>query len=339
MSLGQFIAAIPKVELHVHLEGAIQPETLLTLARRNNMPLPANDAAGLRAWYTFRDFDHFIEIYVTIARCLHTVDDIELIAREFLAGQAAQNVRYSEVTYSASTQQKYAGIAFDDQIAAIVRANEWAKHELNTSLNLIIDIVRGVTPDEGLQLAREVTKAYHAGQPVVALGLGGAEVGNPPEKYAAAFAYAREAGLPLVLHAGETVGPESIWGALAHGSVRLGHGVRCLEDPALVAELRARQTPLEVCPTSNACLGVAPSLDEHPLPALAAAGLYVTVNSDDPPLFNTTLTDEYRLAARLMRLDAEGVRALALNAVRASFLPQAQKTVLEQEITGTASSI
>jgi adenosine deaminase len=330
--LAGFIARLPKVELHVHLEGSIQPETLLTLAQRHGRALPASDLAGLREWYQFRDFDHFIEIYFSIANCLRDAEDIELIAREFLAGQAAQNIRYSEVTYSAYTQYKFMGIALDAQIAALERANAWALAALGTHMGLVVDIVRSSSPEEGLELAEWVIDCYHAGRPVVALGLGGAEVGNPPEKHAPAFARAREAGLPLVLHAGETVGPASIRGALEQGSVRIGHGVRCLEDPALVEELRARQVPLEVCPTSNICLKVFSSIGEHALPAMREAGLYLTINSDDPPLFNTTLCDEYRVAAELLGLDAEGLRELARDATRASFLPEAEKRALLTEI-------
>ena len=167
---------------------------------------------------------------------------------------------------------------------------------------------------------------------VSALGLGGPEVDNPPEKFTEAFARARAAGLPSVPHAGETVGPASIWGALRSlDAVRIGHGVRCLEDPALVAELRARQIPLEVCPTSNVCLGVAPSFAEHPLPRLLAEGLYVTLNSDDPPMFNTTLTDEYLQAAEAFDLGPAEIEGLVLNALRASLLPADRKAALEAE--------
>jgi adenosine deaminase len=334
MDVNGFIAGLPKVELHVHLEGSVRPETFLTLAARHGVELPARDVAGLREWYRFRDFHHFIKVYFKIASCLRTPDDIELIAREFLTGQAAQNVRYSEVTYSASTQYKYMGIPFDEQLAAIERANEWAKATLGTHMGLVVDIVRDGTVELGEELANWVIEAYHAGRPIVALGLGGLETGNPPGKFAAAFVRARAAGVPLVLHAGELVGPESIRAALDEGSVRIGHGVRCMEDPALVAELRARQVPLEVCPTSNVCLGVFGSLEVHALRAMHAAGLYITINSDDPPLFNTTLLEEYAAAARLLRLDAEGLRGLARNALRASFLPGEDKRRLEREIDG-----
>ena len=329
MSLETYLRAMPKVELHVHLEGAIRPETLLKLARRNRVPLPADTLDGLREWYTFRDFPHFVEIYMTLARCLRTVDDIELVAREFLQGQAVQNIRHSEVTYTAFTQFLQRGIQMDEQLAAINRAREWAERELGVTMLLIIDIVRErESAEDALGIAEFAVRGH--GNGVGALGLGGFERGHPPDKFARAFDHAHTAGLPCILHAGETGGAESIWSALRVGhSVRLGHGVRCLEDPALVAHLREHQIPLEVCPSSNVCLGVAPSWAEHPLPQLLAEGLYVTLNSDDPPMFSTTLNDEYVRAAQTFGWGGETVEALSLNAVRASLLPEAARQSLE----------
>lgn len=330
MSLATYIAAMPKVELHVHLEGAIRPATLLALARRHQLQLPAQTVAGLQQWYTFTDFAHFVQIYRTLSACIRTPDDIELIAREFLVGQATQNIRYSEVTYTAYTHYIYRGLAFADQLAAINRARAWAASELGVQMALIIDIDRAMPADQSQMVADWAIDAM--GDGVVALGLGGPELDNPPEKHRAAFARARAAGLPSVPHAGETLGPASIWGALrALDAVRIGHGVRCLEDPALVAELRDRQIPLEVCPTSNVCLGVAPSMAEHPLPQLLDAGLYVTLNSDDPPMFNTTLTGEYQAVAHTFGLGPAGVEQLVLNGVRAALLPAAARASLERE--------
>ena len=332
MSLETYIAAMPKVELHVHLEGSIQPETLLMLARRHGVALPADTAEGLRVWYTFTDFAHFIQVYRLVSACIRTPDDIELIAREFLAGQAAQNIRYTEVTYTAYTHYLYRGMAFADQLAALNRARAWAAQALGVRCGIVIDIDRGMDAAKSPLVADWAIAA--AGDGVVALGLGGDEYGNPPEKHQAAFARAHAAGLPCVPHAGETGGADSIWGALrALGAVRIGHGVRCLDDPALVDELRARQTPLEVCPISNVCLGVAPSLAEHPLPRLLAAGLYVTLNSDDPPMFNTSLTNEYAQAAATFGLGADDLERLALNAARAALLPPAERAALENELS------
>lgn len=332
MSLAKFIQAMPKVELHVHLEGSIQPETLLALAERNGVALPAHTVEGLRDWYRFRDFPHFIEIYLAICRCICSPDDLELIAREFLRGQAAQNIRYSEVTFTPYTHFAYNRfIPFADQLAALNRARAWAERELGVTMGLVPDISRNVQPVEhSLQVAEWAISGKDNG--IVAFGLGGPEVGYPPELFTDAFAKARAAGLPGVPHAGETVGPESIWGALtALQAVRLGHGVRSIEDPRLVEHLRETQIPLEVCPTSNVCLGVYPSLAEHPLPRLLAEGLFVTINSDDPPMFNTNLTNEYLQIAETFGFGVEVIERLVLNGVTASLLPAERKAQLADE--------
>ncbi len=330
MSLPAYLQAMPKVELHVHLEGSIRPETVLALAQRHSIALPARDLAGLQAWYAFTDFPHFIEIYLAVSACLRTPDDIELIAREFLAGPAAQNIRYSEVTYTAYTHYATKGLRFADQLAALNRARAWGRATLGVDMGLVIDIERMTTAEEGLIVADWAIGAH--GDGVVALGLGGPEVGHPPERFTAAFERARAAGLPRVPHAGETEGPASIWGALRslHAD-RLGHGVRCLEDPALVSELRDRQIPLEVSPTSNVCLHVVPSLAEHMLPRLLAEGLYVTLNSDDPPMFGTTLNHEYQVVAETFGFGAAEMERFVLNALRASLLPADAKTRLERD--------
>ncbi|GAB4122335.1 MAG: adenosine deaminase [Roseiflexaceae bacterium] len=320
------IRALPKVELHVHLEGSIQPETLLELAQRNHEPLPATTVAGLRDWYQFRDFPHFVQVYLAISRCIRTPEDLELIGRAFLAGQAAQNILYSEVTFTAYTHYQHYQIPYRDQLAALNRARHWAEQQLGVSMGLIIDIARETSPEQGGVVADWVIDSY--GDGVVALGLGGYEVGHPPEKHAAAFERARAAGVPVVLHAGETAGPESIRGALAQGSVRIGHGVRCIEDRALMDELRDRQIPLEVCPSSNVCLGVVPSLAEHPLPELLAAGLYVTINSDDPPMFNTSMTDELLRVQAAFGLEVAVIQELMRQSARASLLPATAKHLL-----------
>ncbi|MCK6630223.1 MAG: adenosine deaminase [Anaerolineae bacterium] len=330
MTLETFIQAMPKVELHVHLEGSIQPETLLKLAQRHGVDLPAKTVEGLRTWYTFTDFPHFIEVYLAVSSCLRTPDDIELIAREFLAGQAAQNIRYSEVTYTPYTHYKHRGLPFSEQLAALNRARAWAEAEDGVGMGLVLDISRDVSPEEGMLTAEWAISAM--GEGVVALGLGGPEVGHPPEKFKEAFDRAYTAGLPSVPHAGETVGPASIWGALNElHAVRIGHGVRCLEDPALVDELRIRQIPLEVSPTSNVCLKVFPNLAHHALPLLLREGLYVTLNSDDPPMFNTTLTQEYLAVARTFHFGADTIEQLTLNAVRATLLPASARSKMESE--------
>jgi adenosine deaminase len=330
MSLESFIRAMPKIELHVHLEGAISPETLLELAHRNRVSLPFDTVDGLRSWYAFTDFPHFIEVYRASARCIRTPDDIELICREFLQGQAAQNILHSEVIFTPLLHWRNHRLSFADQLAAINRARVWAAAELGVTMNLRLDIPRSMaSPEEALMVTDWAIVGMADG--VVALGLGGNEVGYPPEMFQSVFRRAREAGLASMPHAGETVGPESIWGALhtLHAD-RIGHGVRCLEDPALVEELRKQQIPLEVCPTSNVCLKVVPDWSEHPLPRLIEKGLYVTINSDDPPMFNTTLSEEFLQAAQVHHLGADALEQLVFNALCASHLPAATQQKLEE---------
>lgn len=330
MSLAEFTRQMPKVELHVHLEASIRPETLLRLARQNNVSLPATTLEELHDWYTFRDFPHFIEIYRAISACLRTPDDIELVAREFLVEQARQNILYTELTYTALNHYVLNGIEYADQIAALNRAIRWGERELGVSVGLIIDIPRkSGSVEEGYKVAEWAVGSIDKG--VVAIGLGGREPGNPPQKFQAAFDLAHAAGLPLVLHAGENAGPESMWDTLKMpGLRRIGHGVRCLEDTALVAELRERQIPLEVCISSNVALGIVPSLPEHPWSRLAAEGLYLTVNTDGAAIFKTTLSREYLLLAETFGLDAAQLEELSNNGLRASLLPAAKRAALEK---------
>lgn len=324
------IEQMPKVELHVHLEGSVQPGTLLKLAQRHHVALPAGDLEGLRQWYKFRDFDHFIEIYMTVSICLRNAEDIELVAREFLLEQARQNILYSEVTFTPYNQYFNNQLGFHAQMQAVNRARQWGEKELGVRMGMIVDIPRMISPEEGDLIAGWAIE-WH-GDGLVAFGLGGPELGNPPDKYQRAFDRVRAAGIPCILHAGETDGPQSIWRALrVADSQRIGHGVRAIEDPLLVAYLRERQIPLEVCPSSNVCLKVYPSLEEHSLPRLMEEGLYVTINSDDPAMFNTSLTQEFQRAQASYGWDQGTIERLVFNAVGATLLPEAERARMRRD--------
>lgn len=329
-SIEDYIKHIPKVELHVHLEGSVQPQTLLQLAKRHNVSLPADDIAGLQKWYTFRDFNHFIEIYMTISSCLQTEDDIELITREFLANQVAQNIYYSEVTFTPYNQYLNNKLGFHEQMDAVNRAREWGEKTFGVQMGIIMDIPRFISPGEGDIIANWAVERY--GDGIVALGLGGPEVGNPPQKFESAFTMVRNAGIPCILHAGETVGPDSVWNAIKIAdSYRIGHGVRAVEDPMLMDYLRDKQIPLEVCPSSNICLKVYPSFEEHSLPQLLKHGLVITINSDDPPMFNTTLTNEYLIGVKIWGWDRKLITGFILNAIDASLLSISEKNRMRHE--------
>lgn len=329
MTLAELVAALPKVELHVHLEGTVQPATLLDLAEKNGVPLPAADVEALEAWYTFRDFDHFLEIFSAICRCLQTSDDFARITAEYGQTMARQNIRYAEVTWSPGTHAGVGGkLTWQELLAGINAGRERARREHGVEMRWIPDIVR-CFPDTADTVVDWLTSPEAQAGGIVALGLGGPEVGFPPELFADAFQRAKRHGLHSNPHAGETVGPESVWGAIrALKAERLGHGVRSIEDPALVAYLAEHQIPLEVNPTSNICLGVYPSYQAHPLRRLLEAGVCVTVNSDDPALFCTTLNDEYLHAVQDCGLSLDQLRQVGLNAVRASYLPEPDKARL-----------
>jgi len=327
LSLDAFLLRMPKVELHVHLEGSIRPATLLRLARRHGIELPARDEAGLREWFRFRDFEHFVEIYLTVSRCLLDGDDFHALTLDFLAEQARQNVLYTEAHFTISTHLAH-GVDPDAAADALAAAAAEGERRFGVRLGLIPDVVRNVGP-EAADLTLEWALA-HRGDGVVALGLSGSEDRFPNEPYREHFAEAERRGLHRVAHAGEHAGPESVRSALdVARAERIGHGVRAVEDPALVAELARHGVPLEVCPTSNVCLGVYPSLADHPFDELRRAGVPLSVNSDDPPFFNTTLSGEYAALAATFGYGADELAGLSLAALRHAFLADAERAELE----------
>ncbi len=329
LDLKRYSDAIPKAELHVHLEGSIQPATLLTLAQRNGVSLPVQNIAEMHKWFTFGGFAHFNTVFSTISRCLKTAADYELIVYEFGASMARQHIRYAEVTFSPSTHGFALGIPFDHYFSGLTLGRLRAQADFGVEIRWIFDIVRDIADNDLHQKRADYTVAVAiegSQDGVIALGLGGSEASNPAERYAPFFDKARHAGLHSAPHAGETVGPTSIWQALqALGAERIGHGVRAIEDPVLIDYLKERQIPLEICPTSNILIGVYPTLAAHPLPRLHALGVPLTINSDDPPLFNTTLNHEVGLLGEVFGFDVATINAIVLNGVQHSFLPLAQK--------------
>jgi adenosine deaminase len=241
---------------------------------------------------------------------------------------ARQSIRYAEVTFTPHTSVHNTVLPFDEILAGLNAGRARAREEWGVEFRWVFDIVRDC-PETRMDVARWAASAIDRG--AVALGLGGTERGHPPEGFADAFALAREAGLHSVPHAGEVAGPASVWGAIrALDADRIGHGVRSVEDPQLVRYLAAHQIPLEICPTSNLHLGVYPSYAAHPIRELYEAGVRVTVNSDDPPMFNTDLIQEYQVLARHLRFHADELEHLSLNAVHASFLDDEEKERIAQ---------
>lgn len=331
--LDAFIRRMPKVEIHVHLEGSVRPETLLKLAERNGIAPPAPDEARLRDFFRFRDFPHFIEAYIAVCTCLRTPEDFATIVREVGEDAAAQNIRYLELHFNPETNVRKRGLDFHEMLAGMNRGRAEACERWGVEMRWIADGVRDseTSPFSVTRTVDWIT-ALSPEDGVVALGLGGNEVDYPPAPFAADFARARAAGLRTVAHAGETTGHATVCDSLdLLGAERIGHGVRAVENPALVERLVRERVPLEICPTSNLCTGVVRSLEEHPFRALDEAGVLVTVNSDDPPLFGTTLTDEYRVLARQWGYDAVDLQRIALNALDVAFLPEAERARMRAE--------
>ncbi|HVR29184.1 MAG TPA: adenosine deaminase [Thermoanaerobaculia bacterium] len=322
-----FLLRMPKVELHVHLEGTFRPATLLHLAKKNGIALPADDEAGIRRWFRFRDFEQFIDIYITCSRCLREPEDFRLLALDFLAEQAVQNVLWSEVHFTISTHVWNGGKG-DEILGALEEAIAEGRRRWGVGMALVPDIVRNLGTDRADATLRWAVD--HKQRGVVALGIGGMEEGFSNQPYASHFVAARTEGLHTVAHAGEHGGPESIRSALEHcRAERIDHGIRAIDDPSLVALLAERGVPLDICPSSNVALGAAPSLEAHPLPALRAAGAAVTINSDDPPLFATSLTREYLLLHRVYGWSLDDLAALSLGAVEHAFLPEGERGKME----------
>jgi aminodeoxyfutalosine deaminase len=333
VSLQTYIRAAPKAELHVHLEGAIQPRTVIELAKRNRIELPYDTPQATDRWFRFKDFSHFVEVYGAISRCLRTAEDFELVAYEAAAELARQNCKYAELGFSPAFHTR-AGVPADVYMAGLVRARERSREELGTEIAFIFDVGRswrGGEAETRRWAAHTVDVAIeYKSAGVVALGLGGPEDGHPPDPFAALFERGRTAGLGSAPHAGEHAGPASVRGAIsALHADRIAHGVRAIEDALLVDELARRQIALDVCPTSNVRLGVYPTLALHPLPRLVAAGVPVTINTDDPPLFGVTLNDEAALLADPCGLDLTTIDEVLLNGVRHSFLELERKQEME----------
>ncbi|MCG8569790.1 MAG: adenosine deaminase [Spirochaetes bacterium] len=339
MKIGEYIRKIPKIELHVHLEGSIRPVTLLKLAEKNQVDLPVKTLEELKKWYQFVDFPHFAELYQTISKCIKSCEDIELITKDFLENQAEQNIIHTEATFTALTHYLNNGLDFADQLKAINRAKEWGWKKYGITLGIIIDIPRDfATQQQSMLVAEWVASSTRDG--VVALGLGGYEVGFPPVMFRTAFDYVRSHGVPAVVHAGETEGPASIWGALNElGSIRIGHGVRSIEDKKLVQKLKTDKIPLEICPSSNICLKVYDSIHDHPVNQLVEEGVVVTINSDDPPMFNTNLMNEYQLIAAIFNYPPQQIKDFIIAGAKNSLVSKKEKQRIINKIETVSAGL
>ncbi|MGZ4690482.1 MAG: adenosine deaminase [Acidimicrobiia bacterium] len=290
-------SSFPKIELHVHLEGAVRPADLLRIARRNGVSLPADDEAGLSELYRFRDFEHFIELWIMTTHAIRTAEDFRDIVVGYAREAASHGAVYVEGIFTPA-ERVMGGASWDEVFTGFTDGAALAEEETGVVVRLTPDIPRGFPLDTAVETARYAVKYRDRG--VVGIGLGGLEAQHPPEPYAPAFDIGRDGGLGSVPHAGEVVGAESIRGALdALGANRLRHGIRAVEDPALLQDLADRQIVCDVCPISNVRTRAVPSIDAHPLPTMVAAGVPCSISTDDPAMFETDLTAEHDAAQRL----------------------------------------
>lgn len=315
-----FLVALPKAELHLHLEGSIEPSTLLELRQRHGEP--AATLAELERLYSFTDFAGFLNTFKEVTGHLRAPNDYELIVYRLMERLKSQNVLHAEVTVSVGVclwrEQDFYGI-----FEGLERGRERGAKDFGVSVLWIFDAIRQFEAEKAqpvLDLAIQFRDRN-----VVAFGIGGDESKGPAELFLEVFARAADHGLHLTAHAGETAGPESIWGALNLKAERIGHGLTAGQDPELIEELAQRQVPIEICVTSNLRTGCCTDISQHPVQRYFDEGLMLTLNSDDPAMFRTSLTNEYRIVQEHFGFTDDHLRELARNSFEASFLPAEEK--------------
>jgi adenosine deaminase len=319
---------IPKAELHVHLEGTAPPALIRRVADRNGLVVPEGlfDTSERFAYSGFLDF---LRTYDTAASVIRTAEDYRDITYEYLAGCARDGALYVELTASPD-HAALVGLSDEEHIGGIGRGIDDARREHGIEGRILISCVRNFGVERALRVAR-----YAAERPnpyVVGFSMAGDEENYPARDYAEAFRIAADAGLGCTVHAGEWAGAESVWAALELPVTRISHGVRSIEDPRLVAEIAERGIVLECCPTSNVVLGVFPSYEEHPLPRLAAAGVRVTLGSDDPPYFGASVAGEYAICQERFGFDDDALLAITRTAIEAAFCEESLKQALMQRV-------
>ncbi len=332
-SLDSYIARLPKVELHLHLEGAARPETLLELsATKTGLRQKAQEWIAARRSNHFRyaNFRDFLEAFKLVSLLIETPGDYALVTTRLIEWLANQNVRYAEITFAAGVVL-WKKQSVDAIFEAVADAAKKAEPHTGVRVRWIFDAIRHFGVDHAREVLQAAARLRSRG--VMGLGIGGDEARGHAKLFGDVFREARDLGLHCLAHAGEACGPESIRDAVELlGAERVGHGLTALQDSNVVALLRERQIPLEVCPSSNVCTGLIARWEDHPLPKFLDAGLTVTLNSDDPAMFGTSLQDEFVRATNCFGFQRETAADLCRNAIRASFMSAGEKQALEAEL-------
>ncbi len=328
-SIENFIADLPKAELHLHIEGTFEPELMFEIAARNNRELKYKSVDELKAAYQFNNLQEFLDIYYSGANVLINEQDFYDLTWAYLERIHDQNVLHTEIFFDPQTHTSR-GIAFETVITGIYRALEDGRTKLNISSRLILSFLRHLSEESAFET---LEKALPFKEWITAVGLDSSEKGNPPEKFERVFQKAHEYGFLTVAHAGEEGPPEYVWGALQLLNVsRIDHGNRSLEDPELVDELVRRQVPLTVCPLSNLKLKVVSDMTQHPLKTMLEKGMMATVNSDDPAYFGGYVNENYLAVSRALNFSKKELGQLAKNSFNASFLPEKEKAAMSRKI-------
>ena len=324
-----FIHDIPKAELHIHIEGALEPELMFEIANRNGLSLPFNSVEEVRRAYEFTNLQSFLDIYYQGLQVLRFEEDFYDLTWAYMKKARAQNVRHTEIFFDPQAHTRR-GVSFETVVMGIHDALVDARQQLDVSSKLIMCFLRHLSEESAMETLRQALPFKNW---IIGVGLDSSEVGNPPEKFTRVFEKAREEGFLTVAHAGEEGPADYIWQALEKLKVsRIDHGVRCTEDPKLVEKLVAEQIPLTVCPLSNVKLRVFNSLKEHNLKQLLDLGLCVTVNSDDPAYFGGYIEENFLAVQKALNLDQNHIYRLVKNSFQASFLDQREKQNLLAEL-------
>jgi aminodeoxyfutalosine deaminase len=325
-----WLRKLPKCELHLHLEGTIQPETLLKLSKRHDAePLTAEAAKKL---YVYENFQGFMDSFKAVSSRLKGPEDYELITYDMIRDLAAQGVVHAEVYISFGIIYYWKNAEVEPFVEAIERGRIRAEKDFGTTVYWLIDAVRHFGAEEAAKVFRKAAALKAIYPSIVGIGIGGDEARGSADLFRDSYAEARTAGLRLTAHAGETIGPESIWAAINIGAERVGHALSAQRDQELLEVLAQKQIPLELNVTSNLKTGCCPGIDDHPVKMYFESGLMVTINSDDPPMFGSNLLDEYVLVQERFEFSLEQMRELAANSVEASFLPPERKLELLQRV-------
>jgi aminodeoxyfutalosine deaminase len=325
-----WLRKLPKCELHLHLEGTIQPETLLKLSKRHDAEPLTPDAA--RELYVYENFLGFMDSFKAVSSRLKGPDDYELITYDMIRDLAAQGVVHAEVYISFGIIYYWKNAEVEPFVEAIERGRIRGEKDFGVTVYWLIDAVRHFGVDEATKVFRKAAELRKLYPSIVGIGIGGDEARGSADLFRDSYAEAKAAGLRLTAHAGETVGPESVWAAINIGAERVGHALSAQNDAELLEVLAQKQIPLELNITSNLKTGCCRSLDEHPVKMYFESGLMVTINSDDPPMFGSNLLDEYVLVQERFEFSLEQMRELAANSVEASFLPPDRKLHLLQRV-------